>query len=104
MDDDRPWCLAGAVEDDLALKLCRQLFIGGGRNVARLVGKRHLLALRQRMRRRHGKECQAKRHGDNPQPGDKADRGHQEDPDKCRREFNAIAQPYARFGPSSEAL
>jgi hypothetical protein len=55
MNDDRAGSLGGAVKNDLAPKLQRQLFIGGIGNVARLVADRHVLALRKSMRYRDGK-------------------------------------------------
>src|SRR5262249_47699158 len=55
MNDDRAGSLGGAVKNDLAPKLQRQLFIGGIGNVAGLVADRHVLALRKSMRDRDGK-------------------------------------------------
>src|SRR5262245_64635956 len=55
MNDDRAGSLGGAVKNDLAPKLQRQLFIGGIGNVAGLVADRHVLALRKSVRDRDGK-------------------------------------------------
>ena len=55
LNNDRAGSLIGAVKNDLAPKLRRQLFVGGIRNDARFIADRHVHALRKSMRHRGGK-------------------------------------------------
>ena len=56
MNNDRAGSLGGAIKDDLAPKLQRQLFIGSIGNEARLVTD--IFALRRSLRHRDGKKRQ----------------------------------------------
>ena len=58
LNNDRAGSLIGAVKNDLAPKLRRQLFIGGIGNDAWLIADRHVHALRKSVRHRDGKERQ----------------------------------------------
>ena len=56
LNDYRAGRLGGAVQNDLAAKLQRQLLIGGVGNDAWFVADRHIHALRQRVRNREGED------------------------------------------------
>jgi len=58
LNNDRPGSLGGAVKNDLAPKLRRQLLVGGIGNDARFIADRHVHALRESVRHRHRKEHQ----------------------------------------------